>query len=116
MSESFERRIKTIELELIALKTSSLYTSTKNSFQTQLRNVTTGTYRISYGSGGNPIISEVYGDSSAEVYGGIYPRTPSGTSQIVEVNTTGWNGSSYVTRTGKLRIISNYPVISITRI
>lgn len=120
MKNDFSDRIKKIEEELLALKTSSLYTSIRNTVTAFSGTVSTGLYRINYRTNGETIISEIFSNKNKQTNGGIYPRTPQGSSQIVEIDSTYAvieQGSSYpVTYTMSFVVVSNVPVTSITRI
>lgn len=118
MNGNFEDRIKNIELELLALKTSSLYTSIRNTVTTHSNRVSTGTYKITYATNGESIMSEFYSDMYKKSKGEISPRTPIGSSQVVDINTTyiSPDGVTPVTYDISLVVVSNVPVTSITRI
>lgn len=116
MKNDFETRLKNIEQEIIDLKTASKFTSVKTSNITSSGTISTGLYRIVYNTSGETIISMVY--TAQPDYCILYARTPSGNSQVVEVLTTEWSNDtqSYTTYTNKLVVVSNVPVVSITRI
>ena len=120
MKNDFSERIKKIEDELLALKTASEYTSVRNTITTFSGRVRTGLYRITYQTNGETIISNIFSDKTKQNYGGIYPRTPQGSTQIVEVDSSYAeidHGSSHeVTYTMSFVVVSNVPVTSITRI
>lgn len=121
MDDDFSLRIKKIEQELLALKTSSLFTSIRNSVSTVFRGAQTGLYRVVYNNRrGESIISSVYSSKYKNTLGGIYARTPQGSSQIIEVDTTyipaGSGSASPVTYTIDFVVVSNVPVVSITRL
>lgn len=121
MDDDFSWRIKKIEQELLALKTSSLFTSIRNSVSTVFRGAQTGLYRVVYNNRrGESIISSVYSSKYKNTLGGIYARTPQGLSQIIEVDTTyipaGSGSASPVTYTIDFVVVSNVPVVSITRL
>jgi hypothetical protein len=117
MANKFAERIKRIEDELIALKTASEYSSMRTSYVASPVRVTTGLYRVDFNAGGQPILSKFY-RQDATVLCYVSARTPSGNSQIVEVNTTKWDNQrqEYVTYENGLSVVANVPIISITRI
>lgn len=113
----FEDRIKKIELELLALKTSSLYTFIRNVVTAHSGTVHTGVYKITYQTNGESIISEVYSDKNKQYYGDIKLRTPQGNIQYADVDTTFDNGGGgSTTYNASFIIVSNVPVVSITRV
>lgn len=116
MANEFVSEIKDIELELLALKTASEYTSVKSVETTPSQDVYTGLYRIDYATNGNEIVAMIY--TANDNYTRVHPRTPGASSQIVEIESTRWNNStqSYETFTNKMIIVSNVPVSSITRL
>lgn len=116
MRDNFETRLKQIEQELLDLKTASEYTSIRTSNIKTSEDIYTGLYQIVYNNDGESIVSMVYKGRSD--FCRLYPRTPSGNSQIVEVQTTRWNNSTqtYDNFTNNLVVISNVPVVSITRL
>lgn len=116
MKNEFDQRIKTIMQELLDLKTASEYSSIRTSNITSSGTITTGLYRVTYDNRGESIISMFYNGQPGFCF--LYPRTPSGNSQVVEVRATRWNNTtqSYDTYTNKLVVVSNVPVVSITRI
>ena len=118
MKNDFDERIKNIEQELLALKTSSLYTSIRTTVATASGSVRTGTYRINYNNNGESIISSVYSNKYKQRYGGIYPHTPQGSSQLVDINTTypDPDTGDPVTYDISFVVVSNVPVTSIVRI
>jgi hypothetical protein len=103
----FDQTIKKIESELLAIKTASQYTSVRSANFTSSISVQQGLYRVTYQNTGEPIFSFCYIGTNVEEYGSPYPRTPQGNTQVIEVK----NDSS-----APLVIVSNVPVISITRI
>lgn len=121
MDNGLVDRLKRIELELLALKTASKYTSVRSVRTAYSGRVSTGIYRIDYQTNGESIISLFYTDKNSDITGGVYPRTPQGSSQIVEVMTTYVKpnpGGSPTSETYSLAfvVVSNVPVTSITRI
>lgn len=121
MENEFDDRMKAIELELTALKTASIYTSVRSSYTAYSGKIRTGIYRITFNNTGEGILSYFFTDKGYETSGGIYPRTPIGPTQIVEVNTTydsAETGGSPTPVTYELSfvVVSNVPVTSITRI
>ena len=118
MDNDFAHRIKKIEQELTDLKTASLYTSIKNTTSSVFTGASTGLYKIEYKiPRGEPIVSQVYSNLYRNTLGGIYARTPQGSTQIIEINTT-YAGISQTPTTFTLDfvVVSNFPVTSITRI
>ena len=103
----FDQMIKKIESELLAIKTASQYTSVRSANFTASVVVQQGLYRIIYQNSGEPVFSFCYIGTNVEEYGSPYPRTPQGNTQIIEVK---YDSSA------PLVIVSNVPVISITRI
>lgn len=118
MENKFSKEIKTMEAELLALKTGAEYTSIRPADYTSSSNVYTGVYKITYANSDEPIFSIVACKATGGWIGSTFPHTPSGNSQVVEINTThlSADGSSYITDTCQLSIISNRPVVSIERI
>lgn len=119
--DDFGERLKKIELELLALKTSNLYTSIRNTVTAYSGRVSTGLYRIVYDlPQGEGVISSFYSDREQKTWGGIYPRTPQGNTQVVEINTTfGVNQGGQVVPVSydmSFVVLSSAPVLSITRI
>lgn len=120
MDNEFADRIKKLNLELLALKTASLYTSIRNTVTAFSGNVYTGVYRIDYDNNGENIISDVYTNKYRQVLGSVSLRTPQGSFQLVDVNTTypdtsGGTGNPITYETSFV-VVSNVPVTSITRI
>lgn len=116
MHNDFTQEIKSIEQELLALKTASAYASVRSANYTSSANVTTGVYRINYGGSSEQIFSIVSCKAGSGWIGTVFPRTPSGNSQIVEVQTTHYTDSGYVTESCPLSVVSNRPVASIARV
>ena len=117
MTKDFENRIKKIEQELTNLKTSSEYSSVRSVHTASTTGVYTGLYRIDYSNPKNePVMSLFYKNDSN--FGIPYGRTPSTTSQIVEVNSTRWSNTQqqYITETTSMVVVSNVAVTGITRI
>lgn len=116
MKNDFDTRIKNILKELTDLKTASEYTSVRASRIVTSGTVSTGLYRVVYDNRGETILSSFY--NALPDFCAYYPRTPSGNSQIVEVQSTTWNNQtqSYEYHTNKMVVVSNVPVISITRL
>lgn len=113
MGEDYIKLITAIENELLALKTASSYTSVKNASYGASWQVSTGLYRITYDSNNNDICTQGYLGSAGNEWGPPDFRTPSNNTQIMEVVTTTTEG---VIQTAPLTLVSNWPVISITRI
>ena len=114
MQNSFDIAIKEIEDEILNLKTASEYSSVKSSYSTQVQ-VTTGLYQITYQDTAEPVFSFAFGTAVTDNFGVAQLRTPSGNTQIVEINTDEVTYPS-PTHTSQLTVIANKPVISITRI
>ncbi len=117
MKNEFVEQLKGIEQELLALKTAAEYSSLRNSYSSSSLRVTTGLYRVDYATDGQAIMSQFYRqeiDKPCSVLG----RTPSATSQIIEVDTTIWSNAEqrWITYENGLVIVSNVPITSITRI
>jgi hypothetical protein len=117
MENEFVNRLKKIENELLALKTASEYSSMRTAYTAPIVRVTTGLYRVNYATDGQAILSQFYRQSD-DTPCGIYERTPSTSSQVLEINTTVWDNTQqqYITYENGVRIVSNVPVVSITRI
>ena len=115
-TNDFDIRIKRIEEQLLALKTASEYSSVRTTQFTAVNNVYTGMYMVTYQQGNDEILSTVYCGAAGGIYGFAYARTPSGNTQIVEVSTDESTEQGWVTHTAPLIVVSNVPVISITRI
>jgi len=123
MNRDFEERIKTIEAELVALKTASLYSSVRSSYAISPTYVRTGLYRVTYAETGEPIMSTFYINTSSPSWDDylvlrIFPRTPVGNTQVLEINTTYSRdyGQTSQTYDVLLTALSNRPITSITRI
>ena len=121
MKNEFSDRIKAIELELTALKTAGIYTSVKSSYTTYSGKIRTGLYRITFDNAGEGILSYFFTNKGDEANGNLYPRTPIGSVQIVEVDTTYDKAEpgaspSPVTYELEFIVVSNVPVVDITRI
>lgn len=119
MANNFEERIKNMEREVLDLKTASLFTSIRNVTVTHSGTVYTGVYKITYESSDEPIMSFFYSDKYKKSEGSIKPRTPSGSTQYVEVDTTyaviEQGGATPVTYNISFSVVSNIPVKSIVR-
>ena len=114
MNDDFLSRMKNIEMEILELKTSSLYTSVRNTITAFSGTVSTGVYKIVYDNKGERIISDVYTNKYKKSDGSISLRTPQGSNQMVDVDTTNrTTGQVYST---SFVVISNVPVISISRV
>lgn len=118
MKNEFDQRIKDNEQEILDLKTASEYTSVKLANFTSSTLVRTGVYQITYGAPNEEIISSVFCGTSGSNWGISYPRTPSGNTQIVEVNSDRYDDvtEGYVTYDVPLSIASNRPVTSVVRL
>ena len=116
MENGFVNKIDYIEKELLGIKTASGYTSIRSATTTNSLTVTTGLYKITYNAGSDVVLSNVYARYQRYIW--IYPRTPSGNTQVVEVNTTRWNNStqSYETFDNELVVVANVPISSIVRL
>lgn len=116
MNNGFEERIKKIEHELTNIKTASDYSSIKSANFTSSYKVTTGLYQINYAQGRTGVFSFVYCGDTGYGSGIAYPRTPNGFIQIVEIDTDRSSEGQTVTDEANLIIVSNTPVISISRL
>lgn len=114
MNDDFSNRIKKIEQELLDLKTSSLYTSIRNTVTAFAGTVSTGVYRVDYNNSGENIISDVYTNRYKQTSGSVSLRTPQGSYQLIDVDTTDRNTG--IPSTTSLVVVSNVPVVSITRV
>lgn len=114
MNEEFGNKIKNIEREILDLKTASLYTSIRNTITAYSGVVSTGVYKIVYNNQGENIISDVYTNKYKKLAGSVSLRTPQGSEQFVDVDTT--DRVTGVPYTTSLVVVSNVPVVSITRI
>ena len=115
MKKDFDTMIKNLEQELTDLKTSARYASVRSARTTTQTNVTTGLYRVTYENTNVPVFSFVYGSPVNDNWGTVWARTPSGNTQVVEVNTDEVTYPN-TTHTAQMIVISNKPVVSITRI
>lgn len=115
MAYDFEKDIKGIENEILALKTASDYASIRSVRLRMSTTVQTGIYRITYASSNEPIFSFVYGDYILGNSNTVWARTPSGNTQVVEVNTDiiAYPSPTYTTM---LTVIANREVTSIEKI
>lgn len=111
----FDRMIKNIEKEILDSKTASQYTSIRSVDFSVSSPVYTGLYRVVYNNDSEPILSFIYMGTDLGNWGIAYPRTPSGNTQIIEVDTTFYD-AGYQTGSVPMVVVSNVPVISITRI
>ena len=116
MKNQFADRIYFLEKELLDLKTASAYTSLRSVNLKTAASVSTGLYQITYGEGESPIFAMAYVALSS--FNRCAIRTAQGNTQIVEVNTTKWdnNTQSYQTFTNQLIVVSNRPILGITRL
>lgn len=114
MENDFSVRIANIERRLLELKTASDYASVRSAYTTQV-SVYTGLYRVTYSSTDEAVFSFAYGTPVSDNYGTIFPRTPNGNQQVIEVNTD-MRAYPSTTQTAQMTIIANKPVVSITRI
>ena len=114
MKNDFDTMVNNIEKELLDLKTASEYSSVKSAYSTQI-SVTTGLYRITYQNTSEEVYSLVSGNPVNDNYGVAFARTPSSNTQVVEINTDEMTYPS-PTRTSRMTVIANKPIISITRI
>lgn len=120
MKNEFAERLKEIEQELTDLKTATNYTSIKSSVESSLVNATTGTYRITYNSQGEDVMSMFFSTKGDFMYPIIMPQTISDNVQIVKINTTYFEASSSgytpITDHTNLTIVSNVPIQSIVKV
>ena len=114
MKNDFSLAIKAMEQELLNLKTSSKYSSVRTAYSTQTV-VRTGLYRITYQNTEGDLVSFGYGTDVPDNYGVVFLRTPTGNTQIAEVNT---DSRTYPSPTydAQMTIIANKPIVSITRL
>lgn len=114
MAREFEKMVNSLEEEILNLKTASQYSSIRSAYSVGTT-VRTGLYRITYQDTGEDIFSFVTGTPVSDNNGTVWPRTPTGNNQIVEVNS---DAITYPSPTSDIRmtVISNIPVVSITRI
>lgn len=116
----FDVTIKRLERELLDLKTASEYSSTRSASFGSVDRVSTGLYQVTYATGNEAIMATAFCEMivGTDVYGIAKLRTPDVSSQIVEVNTNyrNFDTQQMVVGEATLRIISNRPVTSITRI
>lgn len=118
MNNEFESEIKAMEREILDLKTASEYTSIRSANYESSFLAGTGVYRVNYASGDGSIFSIIISGSTGDNWGLVYPRTPSGNHQDVEVDTYYYDDQSgtYKHIEIPLAVISNRPVVSITKI
>lgn len=118
MKQQFDEVIKNIEDELLALKTASKYASIRSSQFSASTMVRTGLYRITYESASDEIFSLVYCGVSGSDWGLAFARTPINNTQVVEVVTDVINEQTqdWETFSAPLAVVSNVPVVNITRI
>lgn len=113
MKNDFSDKIKSIEEELLALKTNSQYTMARGFTFSSPTVSSTGVYRITYRSQGEQILSSItslypWNEDVAR----IWARTPIGDTQDVEVSINpNWSGVNVY-----LSVTSNYPIVSIQKI
>ena len=119
MKNEFAERLKQIEQELTDLKTATNYTSIKSSVESSLVNATTGTYRITYNSQGEDVMSMFF-STKGDFMPIIMPQVISDNVQIVKINTTYFEASSSgytpITDHTNLTIVSNVPIQSIVKV
>lgn len=115
MQNEFDQRLKNMERELLDIKTASIYSSVKSVETSASTQVSTGLYQITYEEGDTNIMSLMFLG-----YGSVYPRTPVGDTQIIEIATSGspidQNTGEYTVYSTQLSVISNRKVVSIARI
>lgn len=118
MNSGMESRIKSMEEELLALKTSSKYTSVRSASYTVSGMVYTGVYRVTYGGEDQEIFAILLCSATEGEWGLCCPRTPERNTQIVEIDSNVWDPYSQSVRVLQvpLVIVSNRPVVSIERI
>lgn len=118
MQNDFALEIKNMENEALALKTAAEYTSVRSANFTSTTNVYTGVYQITYASSSEPLFTIVVCGSNPTNMGMIFPHTPSGNTQTIEVNTDYYdeNTGTYVTTSSPVSVISNRAVTGIARI
>lgn len=111
---NFEQKIKEIEQELTALKTAANYSSTRSSSDIAV-SVSTGLYQVVFEENDEAIMTQYYLITDTPRLT-AQPRTASMSVQVVEANTTYWDGNDYATETCSLEIVANRPIVSISRI
>ena len=116
MNREFEAKIKKIEQELIDLKTATEYTSVRSANYNSSFNVSVGLYKITYADEG--VFSIIYSADASGSWGAgiVYPRTPNGNVQYVEVGYSEFIIPGSSTETTPMVVISNTPVLSIERV
>jgi hypothetical protein len=119
MNREFEKRLKSIEQELTDLKTASEYSSVRSAASAYSELVYTGSYLITYDNHGEPIFSMVHTgliEVQADL-GRSMARTPQGGTQVVDIFTSYQDsGGQEVVKYTTMVVVSNVPVLSITRI
>lgn len=116
MKKDFDQLIKDSENELLALKTASEYSSIRMTNFSSSTQVTTGLYRITYENSGEDIFSLIYCGVSSGNWGVVSARTPVGNTQVIEVVTDIDVSSGWEVFSAPLVVVSNIPVVRITRI
>lgn len=117
MNNDFDRMIKNIEDELLALKTSSEYSSIRSANYSYSSTVRTGYYKITYQNTLEPIFSLVFVGNSSNTWGLAYSRTPENSTQVVEVNTDYIDSQGNVqTASVPIAVLSNVSVLNIVRL
>lgn len=117
----FETRLKKMEQELTDLKTAAEYTAVRSAVLAQPLTVSTGLYRVQFEMpAAETLLAFAYCGllNEADVPAMAYPRTPEGTTVVVEVDThytVSGTGQTAV-GTAEMRIVANWPVVSIERV
>lgn len=104
--------LKTLENDILELKTAKSYAGVRTAHYTTTANVTNGRYRITYESNGL-IMSKIFiANPNLTQFATISPKTPVNNTQDVEIYIS--EGSQQTVQ--PLQIISNIPVTSVARI
>lgn len=116
-ASKFETKIKYIQEEILRLKTAKKYISVRSANYASSITVYTGLYRLTYEASDEPIVAIGYlGIAGTGRWLYPYMRTPINNTQIVEIDTTYFDGSSYITDRYQLRVISNHKITNIERV
>lgn len=99
MNDDFAKIIKSMDLEILALKTAQPYGSTATAGVFQLDSPEPGTYQVNYGSGAGNVLSIISWDGVLAAF------TPNDDTQRL-----------VFTNVRSVRIISNRPILSIEKV
>lgn len=119
MNSEFDKKLKDIEQELTDIKTASEYSSVRSAATAYSDLVYTGSYLITYDNRGEPIFSMVHTGLIEDQtdLGRSMARTPENGTQIVDIFTSYQDaGGQEVVKYTTMVVVSNVPVLSITRI